>query len=232
MREKAGKSTAKLEPLLNSFKQILFQKEKENLPLGDEQMQKRNIVRKIVKKQKQVQELAEEKALQSLNLKTYLKKEWTDLASETGGKPAKFILMVQAAKKATSAMKLPEAKKKLIQKLFLEEIRIGTASVDPIPKKEAEKIIERLIQTQKQALSEARNPTKQQIAQTKKAISKFEEIKREIRTSRGEQVKINRESAEISVQYYDWLYRRLLGEENYRLFIKAMKQTAEATRGL
>ncbi len=195
-------------------------------------MQKRNIVRRIVNEQKKAQKLTEKKTLHSLNLKDYLKKEFSALQLETGEKAARFMLTIQMAKKATSAMDLPEAKKKLIQKLFLEEIRIGTASVEPIPKKEAKKIMERLIQTQKQILSEARNPTKQQIDQTRKAINRFEEIKREMHAYPGELVSIDRKTAEISIQYYDWLYRRLLGEKNYCLFIKAMKQTAEIVRGM
>lgn len=203
---------------------------KSSLPARPSKMQKRNIVRRIVNEQKRAQELTEKNALSSLNLKDYLRKEFADLRSETGEKAARFMLTIQMAKKATSAMDLPEAKKKAVQKIFLEEVRMGSASIEPIPKKEAEKIMERLIQTQKQILSEARNPTKQQIDQARGAITRFEKIKMEMQAYPGEQVSINRKSAEISIQYYDWLYRRLLGEKNYRLFIKAMEQTAEITR--
>jgi len=186
-----------------------------NPAAGLSKRQKRERVKEIMKEQRSSLGIAKDKAISSLNIGGYLKKERASLQTEMPAKQVKFVLTVQIAKKAMSIIDLPEAKKKAFQKLFLEETKAVSAIFDPISKKDAGKIIDRIIQAQKQALSEASKPTEREIEQANYEIRRFKETKREMLLHPNQQATINRKTAQIISDYYDWLYGRLLGEKNY-----------------
>ncbi len=186
--------------------------------------------REAILAQKQAREQFEKQALASLKLAGFVNTQIAEVGRTVEARHAVPLAGVETANKILGAMKLPEAKKTMARRFFLRSVRAAISFVFPLPKAEAIRIMDDVIQAEKTSIAEARQSDKAQIAKAKENIQRLERFKTGIIKARSNTVTITQETAKIIARYYDYKLRRILGEKNHAFYTRAMKEIVQAAQ--